>query len=193
MKKVVFKGVINGETFDNVADYNKKMNSLLSSGETKIQATSSTEVFEEKDKVIENDEPEKVEQFDVDNYIPYFGQESKYHYLDLLVTDSDDLNKKRLKELEKFLKEKYAEVHNLLKDKKLSLDNAIDFSQVVKEIRSSIVNDHEETQEKIEELGKDIAKKQDQLALLEQAEPFIFGVKSYYDAVWDELKLYLLR
>ena len=43
-KKTVFTGVINGERFDNVADYNARMNELLSQGVENISASSSTEI-----------------------------------------------------------------------------------------------------------------------------------------------------
>ena len=45
MKKTVFTGTINGQTFDNVADYNKCMMQLLEKG-VEVQASSSTSIKE---------------------------------------------------------------------------------------------------------------------------------------------------
>ena len=47
MKKIVFSGTINGETFNNVEDYNQKISSLIRAGETNIQASSSTQIYDE--------------------------------------------------------------------------------------------------------------------------------------------------
>ena len=56
MKRVIFKGVVNNEVFDNVQDYNKKMNELLGAGSHEIQASSSTQVYDEAEPVEVKDE-----------------------------------------------------------------------------------------------------------------------------------------
>lgn len=44
MRKTIFKGTVNGETFDNVAAYNARLQKLINSGEN-VEASSETKVI----------------------------------------------------------------------------------------------------------------------------------------------------
>lgn len=85
MRKTIFKGTVNGETFDNVAAYNARLQELINSGVT-VNASSDTKVNIE-------DEPTNDASYtttttlDVDDadlsIYPYMCEDEPF-YLDLL-------------------------------------------------------------------------------------------------------------
>jgi len=186
MKKVVFKGTINGDVFDNVKDYNERMSELINSGKTEISASSTTNVFEE-----ETDVP-NVKLFDQEKFIPYFNSESNGHYLDTLVSDDKEKNEKALENAKLMLLDKFKELNRLLTGEEISNEDALDLAQTVKDIRTCIDHDMSDNDEGIKEISDGIKGLQDQLTVLEEAVPVITLFKNYYDSVWNELKKYLL-
>lgn len=99
MKQIkVFNGKINGEVFDNVHAYNTRMTELISAGVTDIEASSSTSIKLVEDESMEmttgigTDTPICMEEYDEDlSFLPYFEDDDP-HYLDLLVTQDDNVN-----------------------------------------------------------------------------------------------------
>lgn len=119
MKKNIFKGIINGQEFDNVKDYNARMNELMSAGHD-IEASTSTQVVDtdEKGEVCE----EKCEEVEpTPDMIPVFGRanyESIGAYLDDVVTDNGEENEKMLDNLESYL----IDNHNLITKNLVKMD-----------------------------------------------------------------------
>ena len=191
MKKVVFKGVINGEEFDNVKDYNEKISDLLRLGET-IKASSDTHIYDEDEQQVTEKKPEARKEFDLEDFIPFFNSNAKQHYLDELVTDDKDLNEKRLNDISNLFHGKYKNLHDDLRNRRLTVEQAVDLAQVVKDIRSTINNDQQSNKDRIDDLKREIERMSDQLVFLQYATPFIETTKHYYDSVWNDLKIYLL-
>lgn len=196
MKKVTFKGTINGETFDNVESYNKKISSLLESDEN-IEASSNTYICNDCstkencncDAVANESEQSNI---DLEKFTPLFDSNTKQYYLDAMVTDDAELNAKRLSGLEDIFGQRYTELYDLLRNRKLSVDQAIELSQVIKNIRLGVNSDQQDNNDKIEEIKKELNRKSAQLDILEKATPFIESTKEYYDNIWNDLKIYLL-
>lgn len=187
MKKVTFKGTINGETFDNVESYNKKISSLLESNEN-IEASSNTYICN--DYTVANESEQS--NIDLEKFTPLFDSNTKQYYLDAMVTDDTELNAKRLSGLEDIFGQRYAELCDLLRNRKLSVDQAIELSQVIKNIRLGVNSDQQDNNDKIEEIKKELNRKSAQLDILKKATPFIESTKEYYDNIWNDLKIYLL-
>lgn len=119
MKKSIFKGIINGQEFDNVNDYNVRMNELMSAGQA-IEASTSTQVVDtdEKGEVC----AKRKEADPTPDMIPVFGgtkYESVGAYLDDVVTDNGEENEKMLDNLERYL----IDNHNLITEKLIKMDN----------------------------------------------------------------------
>jgi hypothetical protein len=120
MKKNIFKGIINGQEFDNVKDYNTRMNELMSAGQD-IEASTSTQIID-----VEEECEEKCEACEevapVPDMIPVFSgtnYESVGAYLDDVVTDNSDENEKMLDNLERYL----IDNHNLITEKLIKMDH----------------------------------------------------------------------
>ena len=117
MKKSIFKGIINGQEFDNVNDYNTRMNELMSTGRA-INASTSTQVIDTDEK---GEVCVKREEDPTPDMIPVFGgtkYESVGAYLDDVVTDNGEENEKMLDNLERYL----IDNHNLISEKLVKMD-----------------------------------------------------------------------
>lgn len=135
-KKTVFKGVINGEVFDNVTAYNAKMNELIQSGVEDISASSSTEIKNVED-TSSNMNTNLVDE-DL-SYFPYFENDDPF-YLDLLVTSDPVTNQEAFDEAQKVLEKCYRytvtdinapEISN--NDRQEYLDDVINIIKDIKE------------------------------------------------------------
>lgn len=118
MKKSIFKGIINGQEFDNVKDYNARMNELMSTGQA-INASTSTQVVDTDEKGEVCVKREEVDP--IPDMIPVFGgtnYESVGAYLDDVVTDNGEENEKMLDNLERYL----IDNHNLISEKLVKMD-----------------------------------------------------------------------
>lgn len=118
MKKSIFKGIINGQEFDNVNDYNTRMNELMSAGQA-IEASTSTQVVDTDEKGKACVKREEVAP--TPDMIPVFGStkyESVGAYLDDVVTDNGEENEKMLDNLERYL----IDNHNLISEKLVKMD-----------------------------------------------------------------------
>lgn len=92
MKKIVFKGTINGKEFNDVKSYNEEMMKVMESG-VPVQAESHTESIEETE----------TEEIDM---LPGFSDYKQY-YLDDLVTGDDDKDNQLFEEWDFKLGEAY--------------------------------------------------------------------------------------
>lgn len=192
MRKLVFKGIINGKEFDNVQDYNKEMNRLLSSGETNISASSSTSVVDEP--VVEqkiNKKPEKP--FDIQDYLIFFNDNCEQYYLDALVSNDDALNGRNLNLAGNVATSAYNKLVEDLKSNKLTVDEAFSFVNMLKEIRSRIAQDSEDNHHTCDELEKRIEQDKKKLDFLTNAKPIINTLSEYYDAAFNLVRDYLLN
>ena len=192
MRKLVFKGIINGKEFDNVQDYNTEMNRLLSSGETNISASSSTSVVDEpvnEQKI--NKKPEKS--FDIQDYLIFFNDNCEQYYLDALVSNDDALNGRNLNLAGNVATSVYNKLVEDLKSNKLTVDEAFRFVNILKEIRSRIAQDSEDNHHTCDELEKRIEQDKKKLDLLNNAKSIINTLSEYYDTSFNLVRDYLLN
>lgn len=61
--KTIFEGIVNGEKFNNVEEYNQRISELMSAGET-VDATTSTHMIEDQEDRDESDEPDEPEEME---------------------------------------------------------------------------------------------------------------------------------
>ena len=185
MRKIVFRGVINGEEFDNVQDYNSRMQELISKGVTEIQATSSTSM--------KSEEPEnkKKKEFDLTDYLPYFND--KNYYLDQLVSDDSALNEKNLAYAEKTFDAAYSDLSRALEDGEVDVNQLLNLANIIKEIRSQVAIDSSENRTAITELTEKITNDTKHLQILNNAKPVLSAVAEYYEAAFELVKNYLLK
>ena len=187
MRKVVFKGVINGEEFDNVKDYNDKINELIAKG-GQINASSDTHIA---------DEPEPVEQkFDelgerMSKLTPYFEDDSDEHYLDKLVTGDDEIDKKRLEVVKTDLTDALKNLETVLKSG-IDVMDALSIMNDYKNIRNSILEDQYTNNTLMNSLTEEIERDTDKLELLKNSAPFIKTLLDFYGRGFNELRNYIL-
>ena len=136
MKKTVFTGTINGQTFDNVADYNKCMMQLLEKG-VEVQASSSTSITEV--------EPEPVDTCastpeDGVSLFPFFEEDADY-YLDALVTPDAEKNLAIRTEMRNLLEKCYSYIMEMLLDADVDTDVKRIYRDDIHDLISSIETD----------------------------------------------------
>lgn len=119
MRQTTFKGIINGQEFDNVQDYNAKMNELIAIG-AKIDASSSTQIKEQCKNCPDGNctceprcEETSCEASAVVDMIPVFGTgnyDSVDEYLDEVVSEDSEKNDDELVHLQEYLADNHEEV-----------------------------------------------------------------------------------
>ena len=194
MRKLVFKGIINGKEFDNVQDYNKEMNRLLSSGSLNISASSSTQFVDD----VETHKPEETKpaervEFYEDDYLPFFNDSPSQYYLDLLVSSDNALNERNMDIASQEFDRKLTDLKKTLATGNVSIEDAFSFVNKLKEIRSQINNDAEENRATINEVNEKISQLTGNLQVLNNAAPVIATVSDYYDKAFELVKGYLLK
>ena len=144
-KKTVFTGVINGEKFDNVADYNARINELISKG-VEISAASSTEIRNVDENVATSGfvstctadqcpgtctaaSTELPEDEDLSFY-PYMEDDDP-HYLDLLATPDKVTNYEAYEEAQKVLEKCYRYTLEALHDEDTDNDERREYLENV--------------------------------------------------------------
>jgi len=197
MKKVIFKGTINGKDFDNIKDYNEAMRKLIEEGSTTINASSSTqivdEVSEKKDvKLVDELKPENDFIFDLNNYTPFFEDTAEY-YLDTLVSDDSELNERNMLKANQILKDAYSNLVKDLKKNNIGFDDAFELINKLKDIRSGINADSDDNKEVINSLTNQIKKDTKRLEIVKNASPVIDLLSSFYNDSFDLIKSYLLK
>ena len=187
MKKTVFKGVINGQNFDNVNDYNARMRELIESGAS-IDAASSTHTQEvcekcEKDECDcgTNDSCSELEGF---NYLP--GFESDANYLDVLVTDNPDLDTVTLNNLREQLASLYATISNAIP--KMSHHDLTEYGSDIEDV-FTVLNQNQESADKASgSLHKKMDDLQTKLDKLERATYFTNEYVAFYNNIFAKVK-----
>lgn len=143
MSKTCFKGTINGQEFDNVRDYNIKMQELLEAG-VAVNASSST-VIPATEEVADEvtcagkavAEAEEAEEY---SYYPYMDDDDPF-YLDLLVTHDSEINKEALDEMRKEFGRCYKAIINAIADKDVCVEQLKEYRSALREIINNVKND----------------------------------------------------
>lgn len=198
MRKVVFKGIINGKEFDNVQDYNEAMLKLVNEGATIINASSQTNIVDEP----ETKEPEKLvntqKGFDIQAYIPFF-KDGDIYYVDRLVSDDDDLNKRILSRVNDILNEYHNNLKDLLNDDELSIEDVFELLNKVKDIRTQIEEDSinnnnliRDYTNEIQNMTNQINEFKNKLKVLNNAAPVFKLIGDYYNTSFNLLRDYLI-
>lgn len=136
MKKTVFTGTINGQTFDNVADYNKCMMQLLEKG-VEVQASSSTSITEVETESVDTcaSTPE-----DGVSLFPFFEEDADY-YLDALVTPDAEKNLTVRTEMRNLLEKCYSYIMEMLLDSNIDTGTKRIYRDDLHELIGSIESD----------------------------------------------------
>lgn len=198
-KKTVFVGKINGETFDNVAAYNARLQELINSG-VAVEASSETKVAAEpsnKNNVsctcdVKNLPYNEQADYDADlTLYPYMYEDDPF-YLDLLVTDDPVTNQEAYTEAQKYLKKCYDYTLNTVND--FCKCEQQEYLSELDEIVKCIDEDIDDTHAAIDKIGarrkklddlyhKELDKLDAELHLLESAGRVADMFKSYYSDV----------
>ena len=204
MRKLIFEGNINGKTFNSVQEYNAEMQRLMSSGALNIQASSKTRVVDEC-----NEQKKAVDEaantlkplpvFMIDDYIPLFNEDATQYYLDYLVSEDKAKNENNLKITNAKLQADLDNLKALIKDKKISLDDAVYYMRTIKEILSRLDVDAKANIEIESKLQEEITAYNERLKLANRkldiannASPFIKSVSDFYKQAYDLTKNYVL-
>lgn len=190
MRKVVFKGVINGEEFDNVKDYNDRINKLLAEG-TSISANSNTQVVEEPEVKEEKEEVSDLRSL-LANLTPYFNEEDE-HYLDRLVTGDKEFDQRRLIEVENRLEDAKKNLEKVLDIDEFDLADALELMNEYKNVRNGILEDQYTNSTLTNNLKEEIKHDEDQLKVLEGSAPFIKTLLDFYTGAFNILRNHILK
>ena len=182
MKKVIFKGIINDKEFDNVNDYNVEMNKLIKDG-VAVSASSTTKIVDDV----------QEEGFPIERFLPFFGSSDDVYYLDKLVGEDDKLNKESLAYADKIISTVAGQLVNALDTNKITVEEAFELINKIKEVRTQIDSDYSESKQAITDLEKRISDAEKRLVLLNNALPVIDAFKDYYKSAFETVKGYLLK
>lgn len=128
MRKLVFKGIINGEEFNNVEAYNAKMKELLDNNVTDINASSKT-TMEELGDVNRNKNTELSNAKFVDStpsarLYPFMNDMSNdKYYLDAIIVNDVDKTRANVAEALKILERSYNDICNWLENDSVSVND----------------------------------------------------------------------
>lgn len=156
MSKTCFKGTINGQEFDNVRDYNAKMQELLEAG-VAVTASSSTtieatpEVCSCNESKNEHCNHQIIDESEVYSCYPYMDDDDPF-YLDLLVTDDPEINKEALDEMSKEFNRCYKAIINAIADKDVCVEHLKEYRSELREIIDDVKNDKQYTLEAIKKI-----------------------------------------
>lgn len=205
MSKTCFKGTINGQEFDNVRDYNIKMQELLESG-VAVTATSSTmiaatpEVCSCNKTKNECSNCQVIDESEECSYYPYMDDDDPF-YLDLLVTNDPIINAEAIVEMRKELGRCYKAIINAIADKNVCVDHLKEYRLELREIIDNVKNDKQYTLDAIkkinnrkDELDRDLKHYMDkydvemnsinsELRVLEDAKPVIKEFIDFYENI----------
>lgn len=179
-KKTVFSGVINGEKFDNVVDYNARMNELLSQGVENISAASSTEIRSVDENVATSgydvatsgyvttctadrcpgtSSAASIElpEYEDLSFYPYMEDDDPF-YLDLLVTEDSYINSEALKEVDNVFSKCYNYITEALEDPDTDQETRKEYLEDIRDILNTINENYNKTHDAYVEL--DLKKQQ---------------------------------
>lgn len=146
MRRTIFEGTINGETFDSVQTYNARMNELVNSGEV-INASSNTRIeYVDAPTNVPTLEPAVVETpVDEDlSFYPYMDNDDPF-YLDILVATDTDQNRAALDEVNVILDKCKTYIEDALNDEDVCTKTKVNYLEDIREILESIDQDAENT------------------------------------------------
>lgn len=172
--KTIFKGVINGVEFDNVADYNKRLTELLSSGEN-VEAMTSTST-----KNIQDEDVRMLPGFDK-------MESDRKSYVNNYVTGNYEADSEKLSELVNSLDSNLEKVIH----KVLNMDYAAlkEYEQDVKNVLSIIEQDMTNTDNAIKSKTQEFEVLDRELKVLKTAMNVLKlwneNYKAYFNAIKD--------
>lgn len=168
MKKIVFKGTVNGKEFNDVKSYNEALQKAIELGET-IDAQSHTETV--------NELPQKPEE-DI-CMLPGFENFDEY-YIDKLVTGDREQDKLAYKRWEEELSDTFAKV--LDKVFLMDLKEIKSYSEELEDALQCIEEDKNDNDKCIKEL-------EEKLTYCRGAYNIIDLTKRYYNFMLDQVKI----
>ena len=195
-KKTVFVGKINGETFDNVAAYNARLQELINSG-VAVEASSETKV-----NTVEAQPTNTSTTLDVQDTIdedltiyPYMCEDDPF-YLDLLVTDDPVTNQEAYTEAQNVLKKCYDYTNDVVSE--WCLCDMKSYVEDIDEILSNIDDDIRDTMNAIDKVGakrkkleesyhRELDKLNKELDVLHAADRVSDMFKNYYSDVRENV------
>ena len=150
MRKLVFKGIINGEEFSNVEDYNAKMKELLDNNVTNINASSKTTMEEIEDvkcnKNTELSNAKFVDSTPPSRLYPFMNDMSNdRYYLDTLIVNDVDKTRANVDEALKILERAYNDICNWLENSNVSLNDKKRYLNDITTIINTLVHHKELT------------------------------------------------
>ena len=191
-KKTVFVGKINGETFDNVAAYNARLQELINSG-VAVEASSETKV-----NTVEAQPTNTSTTLDVQDTIdedltiyPYMCEDDPF-YLDLLVTDDPVTNQEAYTEAQNVLKKCYDYTNDVVSE--WCPCDMQSYVEDIDEILSNINDDIRDTMNAFDKVGakrkkleesyhRELDKLNKELDILDAASRVSDMFKNYYSDV----------
>lgn len=157
MSKTCFKGTINGQEFDNVRDYNAKMQELLEAG-VAVTASSSTTI-EATPEVCSCNEAKNeccnrqiIDESEEYSCYPYMDDDDPF-YLDLLVTNDPAINAEAIVEMRKEFGRCYKAIINAISDKDVCVEHLKEYRSELREIIDNVKNDKQCTLEAIKKIN----------------------------------------
>ena len=185
-KKKVFKGIINGQEFDNVQEYNTRMNELIASGED-IEATSQTSIQDVEDVCAKENENDCCKETSTDeefvNMLPGFNPRTSLNsFLDELVTDNPDLDKENFIKVHKYHEDNLPKI--IKKINKMDYHAAKGYLNDINVVLTEITNTDSDVKKSDNDIRERIASLQEELEDIKRCYPVI---KEYHD-LYQELK-----
>jgi hypothetical protein len=195
-KKTVFVGKINGETFDNVAAYNARLQELINSG-VAVEASSETKV-----NTVEAQPTNTSTTLDVQDTIdedltiyPYMCEDDPF-YLDLLVTDDPVTNQEAYTEAQNVLKKCYDYTNDVVSE--WCPCDMKSYVEDIDEILSNIDDDIRDTMNAFDKVGakrkkleesyhRELDKLNKELDILHAADRVSDMFKNYYSDVRENV------
>lgn len=187
MSKTCFKGTINGQEFDNVRDYNAKMQELLEAG-VAVTASSSTTI-EAIPEVCSCNEAKNeccnrqiLDESETYSCYPYMDDDDSF-YLDLLVTNDPAINAEAIVEMRKEFGRCYKAIINAIADKDVCVEHLKEYRSELREIIDNVKNDKQCTLEAI----KKIKNRKDELD--RELKHYMDEYETEMDAINSELQV----
>lgn len=199
MKKTVFNGIINGVEFDNVNDYNKEMQRLLSEGCSNIQAQSSTSIVDDK---CEHGECkcEGCKGACKSNVSPWPGfEDPDRHFLDVLLEDETESYHDKSMKLQDHLDNEYDDIVNSEEFNDIYTLNSYkkDISEILESFEetyaktshtfNNITNEKIFLQKQLSEIQEKLDKANDKLGKLGFAFDVIEKYQAFYKKLYDKV------
>ena len=204
-KVTVFQGTVNGRNFDNVADYNAAITTLIEAGETDIQATSSTSIKTIEDEVSTACTADQCPgtcasvstELPVDedlSFYPYMEDEDPF-YLDLLVTNDPVKNCEAYNAAQKVLEKCYRYIKEALYNPDSCQCERKDYLADVQDIIYNIkkdMNDTEHAEKSIVAKREKLTKEYNEALKLLDNEEYVLNasmdVSKMFDAFYSDVE-----